>query len=126
MKLELEFQGSVISEVKIIGSDLEILFSHVVIITDSPQDSKPKTSKLSASIKIEKFKSKKLPKSGVVSDGELYGIPNKALNGRLPIDFHYQRDCELEITLEHIDFVISGKAFHLSVEMSKLPDEYRH
>lgn len=126
MKLEMEFQGSEIEEVKILGSDLEILFSHVVIVTDQAPSTKAKPMAVTATIRIHKYKCKKLPKKGVLSDGELYGIPNKALNGRIPIDFQSQRDCELEITIEHVDFTISGKSFLISVDMSKLPDEYRH
>lgn len=126
MKLEMEFLGSEIAEVKTKGSEIEIFFSHVVIITTPESSAKPKKSGVTASIKIGNFKCKKLPKSGVLSDGELYGIPNKALNGRIPVDFQSQRDCELELTVENIDYTITGKSFLIHVDMNTLPDELRH
>ncbi|MES2743800.1 MAG: hypothetical protein V4655_00175 [Bdellovibrionota bacterium] len=126
MKLEMEFHGSKISEVKSSAGELEIVFSHVVIICTPESSAKPKTTGVTAAIKIGGYKCKKLPKEGVLSDGELYGIPNKALNGRIAVDFAVKRDCELEITIDHIDYTITGKSFQIHVDMNNLPDEFRH
>lgn len=126
MKLEIEFHGSEIAEVKTSGSEIEIFFSHVVIVSTPENAAKPRSSGVTASIKIGNFKCKKLPKKGLLSDGELYGIPNKPLNGRIPVDFTINRDCELELTVENIDYTIVGKSFLLSVNMNALPAEYRH
>ncbi len=126
MKLEMEFHGSEISEIKIGTNELEILFSHVVIITTPASSGETKTQGVSAMIRIGSPKYKKLPKGGKLSDGELYGIPGKPLNGRLPVDFSSARDCELELSIENDDFSISGKSFMIQVDMASLPHEYRH
>ncbi|RYZ60156.1 MAG: hypothetical protein EOP07_01805 [Proteobacteria bacterium] len=126
MKLEMEFQGSEISEIKSLKTELEIRFRHVMIITTPESSAKPKKTGVSAIIRIGTAKYKKLPKEGIIEDGELYGIPNKALNGRIPVDFTIARDCELELTIDHIDYVITGKSFMISVDMACLPDELRH
>lgn len=126
MKLEMEFHGSEISEIKVGKYELEIRFSHVVIITTPASSCKPKSQGVSAMIRIGSPKYKKLPKEGKLSDGELYGIPGKALNGRVPVDFSSARDCELELSIEHNEYTISGKSFTISVDMASLPDELRH
>ena len=126
MKLEMEFHGSEISEIKVGKNEIEICFSHVVIITTPASGCKPKTEGVSAMIRIGSPKYKKLPKEGKLDDGELYGIPGKALNGRIPVDFSSARDCELELSLDHIDYTITGKSFMIHVDMASLPDELRH
>jgi hypothetical protein len=126
MKLEMEFQGSKISDVKSSSGELEIKFSHVVIVCTPASSAKPKSSGVTGTIKIQGYKCKKLPKEGTLSDGELYGIPNRALNGRIPIDFFAKRDCELEITIDQMEYTITGKGFQIQVDMTTLPDELRH
>ncbi len=126
MKLEMEFQGSEISEIKIGKNEIEIHFSHVVIISSPASSGACKTQGVSATIFIGSPRYKKLPKEGKLSDGELYGIPGKPLNGRIAVDFQSCRECELELSVEHDDFSISGKSFKVNVDMKTLPDELRH
>jgi len=126
MKLEMEFQGSEISEIKIGKDEIIIRFSHVVIVTTPASSCDAKTDGVSATIRIGKPKYKKLPKEGKLSDGELYGVPGKPLNGRIPVDYSSTRDCELELSVESNDYTITGKSFEVSVDMKHLPDELRH
>ena len=111
---------------KVGPNEIEIRFSHVAIITTPESSATPKTNGVSASIKIGQPQYKRLPKKGVLSDGELYGIPGKALNGRVPVDFTSNRECELELSIENTEYTIAGKSFVISVDMATLPDELRH
>ncbi|MDQ3232318.1 MAG: hypothetical protein M3Q07_10895, partial [Pseudobdellovibrionaceae bacterium] len=99
MKLEIDFHGSEIAEIKTGTNELEIIFSHVVIVqAGSPAVSVP------ATLKVGQPKYSKLPKKGRLTDGELYGVPGKALNGRIPVDLNCERDCELSLSFEDKDY----------------------
>ncbi len=126
MKLELEFAGSVIREVKVNGTDLEISFDHMVISSPDSSAAKLKTGSVTGRIRIGQYKGKKLPKKGTLSDGEIYGIPGKALNGKIPADFHFKKEVEVELSVENTDYTITGKSLSVEVDMSSLPDVYRH
>ncbi|MBC7661212.1 MAG: hypothetical protein H7249_16060 [Chitinophagaceae bacterium] len=128
MKLEMEFHDSIISDVKVLAEldAIEIRFSHVVIVTTPESSAVPQNSRVSATIRITKPKYKRLPKKGLLSDGELYGIPGKPLNGRIPVDFQCDRECELELSVESTDYSITGKSFLVVVDLATLPDELRH
>ena len=119
MKLEIDFQGSEISEVKADKNELQIIFSHAVIV-NSP-DNRKNPEGIPAKVMIGSPKFAKLPKKGRLSDGELYGVPGKALNGRIPIDLNCNRDCELTLSFEDKDYTITGKSFQVIADLSKLP-----
>ncbi len=124
MKLEVEFAGSIIREVKINGSDLEIIFEHVVLAGSDASIAKLKG--VTGRLRVGNYKGKKLPKKGTLSDGEIYGIPGKALNGRIPADFHFKKEVEIEFTVESTDYTITGKSLSVELDMSSLPEVFRH
>jgi hypothetical protein len=117
MKLEIDFHGSEIAEIKTGKNELEIIFSQVVIVqAGSPSVSVP------ATLMVGQPKYSKLPKNGRLTDGELYGLPGKALNGRIPVDLKCERDCELSLSFEDKDYTIHGKSFHVIADLSRLPN----
>ncbi len=126
MQLELEFHGSEIAEIKIGAKDeLEIYLSRAVVVLNGEAKSDPII--ISALIRIGGAKlPKAMPKKGLLADGELYGIPGKALNGKIPVDFSCQRACELSLSFEGGDYSINGKTFVLIPDLSKLPAELKH
>ncbi|HET9238159.1 MAG TPA: hypothetical protein VFO10_12945 [Oligoflexus sp.] len=116
MKLEIDFHGSEIADVKTGKNELEIIFSHAVIVqAGAAPVSVP------ATIKVGQPKYSKLPKKGRLTDGELYGVPGKALNGRIPVDLKCERECELSLSFEDKDYTIHGKSFHVIADLTKLP-----
>lgn len=116
MKLEIDFHGSEISEIKADKNELEIIFSHAVIVQAG---SEPVS--VPATIKVGQPKYSKLPKKGRLTDGELYGVPGKALNGKIAVDLKCERDCELSLSFEDKDYTIHGKSFHVIADLTKLP-----
>src|SRR4051812_26819461 len=120
MKLEIDFQGSEIIEVKGDKTELEIVFSPAVIVGAPGVE---KITNVPATIKIGSPKYSKLPKKGRLSDGELYGVPGKPLNGRIPVDLKCNRECELSLSFEDKDFTITGKSFQVIADLSKLPQK---
>lgn len=116
MKLEIDFHGSEIADVKTGKNELEIIFSHVVIVRPG---SEPVS--VPATIKVGQPKYRQLPKKGRLTDGELYGVPGKALNGRIPVDLKCDRECELSLSFEDKDYTIHGKSFHVIADLTKLP-----
>lgn len=117
MKLEIEFHGSEIAEIKAGKNELEIVFSHAVI-----SQAGDKSVSVPAVLKVGSPKFSKLPKKGRLTDGELYGVPGKPLNGRIPVDLKCDCECELELSVEDKDYTIHGKSFHLQADLSKLPN----
>jgi len=118
MKLEIDFHGSEIAEIKTGKNELEIIFSQVMVVqAGSPAVSVP------ATLKVGQPKYSKLPKNGRLTDGELYGVPGKALNGRIPVDLKCDRECELSLSFEDKDYTIHGKSFHMLADLSKLPSK---
>lgn len=116
MKLEFAFHGAEIAEIKTGKTLLEIIFGAAVIMRSGvPLGTAP------ATLRIGTPKYSKLPKTGRLTDGELYGIPGKALNGCIPVDLRCDRECELSLSFEDKDFTIHGKSFHLTVDLTKLP-----
>ncbi len=126
MKMEMDFQGSEISEVIVSPDEIEIRFSHAVLVNLSPSSREGTKIGIKASIRIGKPKYKKLPKKGRLTDGEVYGIPGKPLNGRIALDSQYQRDCELSLSYEDSDYTIQGKSLKIFVDLSSLPPELKH
>jgi hypothetical protein len=116
MKLEIDFHGSEIADVKTGTNELEIVFSQVVIV----QAGRPNAS-VPAVLKVGQPKYSKLPKKGKLTDGELYGVPGKPLNGRIPVDLKCARDCELSLSFEDKDYTIHGKDFQVIADLTKLP-----
>jgi hypothetical protein len=119
MKLEIDFQGSEILDVKADKTELQIVFSQAVIVSSG--SSLDTGVKVPATLKIGMPKFAKLPKKGRLSDGELYGVPGKALNGRIPVDLKCNRDCELSLSFEDKDYTITGKSFQVIVDPACLP-----
>ncbi len=119
MKLEIDFQGSEILDVKADKTELEIVFSQAVIVRSG--SSLDNVVRVPATLKIGMPKFAKLPKKGRLSDGELYGVPGKALNGRIPVDLKCNRDCELSLSFEDKDYTITGKSFQVIVDPACLP-----
>jgi hypothetical protein len=116
MKLEIDFHGSEIADIRTGNNELEIVFSRVVLVqAGSDPVSVP------AIIKVGLPKYSKLPKKGRLTDGELYGVPGKALNGRIPVDLKCDRDCELSLSFEDKDYTIHGKSFQVIADLTKLP-----
>ncbi|WP_141732080.1 hypothetical protein [Oligoflexus tunisiensis] len=116
MKLEIDFHGSEIADVKTGSNELEIVFSQVVIVqAGGPNVSVP------AVLRVGQPKYSKLPKKGRLTDGELYGLPGKPLNGRIPVDLKCERDGELSLSFEDKDYTIHGKSFHVIADLTKLP-----
>ena len=105
MALEIHFADSEITDIHKKDQTLEIVIRQVV-----DADGKETTRDLgTVVITIDKPSYKSLPKKGRLSDGELYGIPGKALNGRVPVEFSYKGDCELTLADEKNEFEIKGK-----------------
>ena len=115
MYWEMDFNGSAISEIVTEPLVLEIRFSEAHLLK------KEGVNELRffapALMKIGHPKFKRLPSKGRLTDGELYGVPGKPLNGRLPIDLLLKRPCELTLSVEDEEFTIHGKSFHLVVDL---------
>lgn len=115
--LEIEFAGSEIEEIIVSPKLLEIRFAYFVvlqkgeIVQDGKQDSEHR--QVPGSLKVIEPKYKSLPGKGLLSDGELYGIAGKALNGRLPINFRADRGIELVLEDAKGEHSIQGKGFEL-------------
>ncbi len=116
MKLEIDFHGSEIADIRTGKNELEIVFSHAVIVQPGHE---PMV--VPATLKVAQPKFSKLPKKGRLTDGELYGVPGKALNGRIPVDLKCDRECELSLSFEDKDYTIHGKSFHVIADLTKLP-----
>jgi len=126
MGLEIDFHNSEVSEVKIGDKQIEIHFSHAVVVSSSAQGfDEEKSIGIKAQITIGSPKYKKLPGSVKLTDGELYGVPGKSLNGRISVDFKYDRDCELVLSDQSNDYTIHGKYIQVFVDLSSLPKELR-
>lgn len=125
MRLEMEFQGSKVSDIIENSGELEIFLDGVQLIQDNSSDSIPRFI-VKVCIRMVKAKYLKLPKQGILTDGELYGIPGKALNGRIPLDYQSNRDVELCLSYEDQEFTIRGKGIHIAVEPASLPAELKH
>lgn len=126
MNLEIDFHNSEISGVKIGLGQIEIYFSHAVVVSHSTQDlSETKPFAVKAHIIIGKPKYKKLPGNVKLSDGELYGIPGKALNGRVPVNLLFDRDCELVLSDQSNDYTIYGKNIRIVADLTTLPATWR-
>lgn len=124
MKLEIEFHDSEISEIKVGPKEIEIYFSRAVII-GIPQGENAQTLVVPAIIKVGNPKYKSLPK-GKLSDGEIYGIPGKALNGHIPVNFNFDRACELVFTDQNDEHTIHGKSLRVHADLSHLPSAVKH
>lgn len=124
MKLEIEFHDSEISEIKVGPKEIEICFSRAIII-GIPQGEDSRQLAVPATIKVGNPKYKSLPK-GKLSDGEIYGIPGKALNGHIPINFTFDRACELVFTDQNDEHTIHGKTLRVSCDLSMLPSDVKH
>lgn len=68
---------------------------------------------------------KRLPKPGILTDGELYGMAGKALNGRLPLVLSCQGELELELAVEDrsVTILCQQMIFHVAAELTE--DRYR-
>jgi hypothetical protein len=125
MKLELEFQSSILSDIKINGKNLEFHFSPAIVIACIPAQDLHQEKKIQVDVVvcIGQPKYKSLPKVGKLTDGELYGILGKSLNGRVPIDLNIQRPCELVLSNEDKEYTISGQSFHIIADLKILKNE---
>lgn len=111
MKWQMELQDSELSLVREIAGTLSLQFLQAKIITEQ---SEPK--RLSVTITIFKPKYSKLPKVGRLTDGELYGVMGKPLNGRIPINFSFNKACELVLSVEDKDYSIEGAGISLTID----------
>lgn len=55
---------------------------------------------VSARMSLIGIKAKALPKPGKLTDGEVFGIPGKPLNGTIPLPFVGKGDYEVELSVE--------------------------
>jgi hypothetical protein len=117
MKLEIDFHGSEIADIKTGTNELEIIFSQVVIV----QPGHPNVS-VPAVLKVGQPRYSRLPKKGRLTDGELYGVPGKPLNGRIPVDLNCARDLELSLSFEDKDYTIHGRSFQIIADLTRLPN----
>lgn len=121
MKLEIDFYDSEIASIHQSPSDLELILDPaVLVVSSSPSASAPHIVNTRLIIAQPKFKS--LPKKGRLTDGELYGIPGKALNGRIPVSFQFAGECELVLSGEKTDYTIHGKGIRIITDLTKLPE----
>ena len=67
-----------------------------------------------ASLNLRSTKAKKLPKPGKLTDGEVFGIPGKPLDGRMPFPFVGRGDYEVELSVEDKSVTIFCKEIHFT------------
>ena len=122
MKTSLAFQDSQITDIKVVDKGLEIVFSSIRVI--SPEGTANLTNGDGAPIAtliLGHTKYAKLPKKGVLTDGELFGIPGKPLNGQIPIPLQRVGDFELNLCYEDKEFSIRCKSIQLNVDLTVMP-----
>ena len=118
MSQEIEFAQSEIAEIISNSKELIIHFRLVTIVASgsiAPSET-ARSYQVPASVTIDQPRYKTLPKKGVLADGELYGVPGKPLNGRLPIDYRCARSIELVLVDQSVEHSIHGKGIVVKVE----------
>ncbi len=120
MPWQFSFQNAQLMEVRNQEKELELGFSAINIIAQG-QSQIISDQKIIARLQLGQCKFKSLPKKGLLTDGELYGVPGKALNGMLPIPLDRQGDFELTLSFEDKDYTIFCKKVQLIIDPKCLP-----
>ncbi|MCX6127803.1 MAG: hypothetical protein NTX25_01915 [Proteobacteria bacterium] len=120
MGLEFDFHGAELSEITAQPDQVILFFSQILIVEVHPSKGvlPGQDQWASATLSLKKPKYKSLPKKGKIIEAELYGIPGKALNGRLTIDFKFKGDCELVLELLKSEYSIHAQALDISLTPS--------
>ncbi len=122
MKTYFAFQDSEITEIKVQDKTLEIVFGAIRVITPDGQATIRNPDKTPiATLIAGQAKYAKLPKKGVLTDGELFGIPGKPLNGQISLPLQRVGDFEINLCYEDKEFSIRCKSIQLQVDLSVVP-----
>lgn len=120
MTFEIEFAGSEIEEIVVSKAEMEIRFASFVVVTAKSDSGLKGTKRVSGSLKITGPKFKTLPVKGVLSDGELYGVAGKALNGRLAANFRSEKGVELMLADAKGEHSIHGKGIEVLITLLEI------
>jgi hypothetical protein len=115
---DLEFAQSEIAEITKSARELLIRFTYIMVVPSGSQTGEAR--KVPASITITQPRFKSLPKKGLLSDGELYGIPGKPLNGRVPVNFRFDKGIELVLVDQSVEHSIHGQAIVIQIDSTAL------
>lgn len=72
-------------------------------------------------LKAKAAKWKTLPKKGALTDGELYGVPGKPLNGLIPYPLTRKGEFELIVSMEDKDYTIFCQELELWLDTKSVP-----
>jgi hypothetical protein len=122
VKTYFAFQDSQITEIRVQDKNLEIVFGSIRVISPEGQANikNPDDSPI-ATLLLGQAKYAKLPKKGTLTDGELFGIPGKALNGQIPLPLEKIGDFEVNLCFEDKEFSIRCKSVQLKVDLTVVP-----